>query len=69
MYEPIDMTGPCIRDFAKAEGMDEESVRELFLKSGLYDIIKECYITFSHADERKSLEICRAYLQRKNITY
>lgn len=69
MYEPIDMTGSCIKYFAKAEGMDEDSVRELFIRSGLYDIIKECYITFSHAGKEKVVTICRSYLEKKNITY
>lgn len=69
MYKPIDMTGYCIRDFAKAEGMDEEAVRELFIISGLYDAIKECFLIFSHAGEEKTLELCRSYLKRKNITY
>ena len=69
MYEPIDMTGPCIKYFAKAEGMNEEAVRELFIRSGLYDVIKECFLIFSHAGKEKMVELCRSYLDRKNVSY
>ena len=69
MYEPIDTTSSCIKYFAGTEGMDEETVRELFIRTGLYDTIKECFLIFSHAGKEKKVELCRSYLDRKNASY
>ena len=69
MYEPIDMTDYCIECFSEAQNMDEESVRELFVRTGLFDVIKECFIIFSHAGPEKTLELCRTYFEVRNIPY
>ena len=69
MYDFVDMTGYCIECFAKAEGMDEDSVRELFIGSGLYDAIRKYYLIFMDAGEDKAVKMCRSYFDTRNISY
>ena len=69
MYDFVDMTGYCIRCFANAEGRDEESVRELFIKTGLYDAIKKYYLVFMDAGEDKAVELCRSYFETSKAAH